>query len=160
MVSHRVSQVDIDLPFVIGKLAGRLKARLSEIVFPDIIPYYASKPAAFYYMLKGNIKQVKNKEKLAYTDLGKGLVEREKEVVAEQTQRVAKVLGESAAAKLVCENWRICYRGDVVEYINTTKLVANFGKSKVGRLSKDVHYVIRDVPKFHLSCEHMIRYTL
>jgi len=54
--------------------------------------------------------------------------------------------------------WRIVYTDSAVETIATNRLVVNFSKSRVGKLTgKEVHYLIREVPKKSLNLERVVR---
>ena len=122
--------------------------------FPDTIGFLCSKPALFMWMKGDSIMSQKNKDKLAFTEIGKLMLEREKEFIESEKQ-----LG-SYSERLNYGFWRIVYKEGIIESINLTKLLFNFSKSRIGKFSKEVHYIVKDVPKSEPCLENFIRLIL
>lgn len=124
---------------------------LPYVIFPDIIGCSYNKPAMYLWMDRNEINAQKNKEKLVFAEISKSLLEREKEFIEEEKRK--KAYNEA----LNYSYWRIFYKDGIVEAIVTSKLLVNFSKSKIGKFSKDVHYIIKDVPKEEPCLENFIR---
>lgn len=102
-------------------------------------------------MKKETISSQKNKDKLAFTEIGKSMLEREKEFI--ETEKSQGTYAEN----LNYSYWRIIYKEGIVESINLTKLLYNFSKSRIGKFAKEVHYIVKDVPKTEPCLENFIR---
>lgn len=124
---------------------------LPYVIFPDIIGFSYNKPALYFWMYRSEIKVQKNNEKLAFAEISKSLLEREKEFIDEEKH---KMLYNHT---LNYNYWRIVYKESIVEPIITTKVLANFSKSKIGRFSKDAHYIIKDIPKAEACLENFVK---
>lgn len=102
-------------------------------------------------MKRDLILSQKNKDKLAFTEIGKSMLEREKEFI--DCEKADGMYGEH----LNYSFWRIIYKEGIVESLNLTKLLYNFSKSRIGKFAKEVHYIVKDVPKAEPCLENFIR---
>lgn len=142
---------DQDFLFIVRRLIKKGAKGLPFVSFPDTIGFIGSKPALYMWIKDDTIMSQKNKEKLAFTEMGKALLEREKEVID-----LEKSLGTYKEG-INYNYWRIVYKEGIVESINLPRLLYNFSKSRIGKFAKEVHYVVRDVPKEEPCLENFIK---
>jgi hypothetical protein len=138
---------------IIRRLERKDGKGLPFVIFPDLIGFRNHKPALYIWMTRNEIKKQKNKDKLVFAEISKSILEREKEFIEEEKRK--GVFNDD----LNYTFWRVVYKEGIVESLNTPKLLSNFSKSRIGRFSKEAHYIIKDPPKAEPCLENFIKYV-